>query len=89
MIVPPLSPFRRRHAEAARMARLAALPVARGAARLPYTRFRKFKYPLAALLVQRELGNVRHALARRVVAGTMSVHFAFEHRPATPTLKES
>ena len=72
------SPFVRRYAEAARMGRHAALHAAPGTARLNFRGGARFKYPLVALMVVKDLGNCRHALSRRVVAGTMTVHFAFE-----------
>jgi hypothetical protein len=34
---------------------------------------RTFGRPLMALVVKKELGNIRHALSQMVVAGTMSV----------------
>lgn len=34
---------------------------------------RDFGWPMLSLQAQRELGSVRHALAQRVVAGTMTV----------------
>jgi hypothetical protein len=83
------SPFELRHAEARRMGRLAALPAVPGASRLHFRQGKSFKYPMVALLLAKELGNCRHALARRVVAGTMLVHFSFEHRPEPPTTTES
>ena len=83
------SPFSMRHREAALLGRLAALPPARGAARLNFRRGKSVKYPMVALLLAKELGHCRHALARRTVAGTMTVHFAFEQSPAKPTSKES
>jgi hypothetical protein len=75
-----MTPLRRLHAEATLLAapgrKVAALrrPIFRGA--------RSVKHPVTALLVQEELGNVRHALSQRVVAGTMVVHFAPGDGPA-------
>jgi len=51
---------------------------------------RALKFPLMSLLVRQELGNCRHALAQRAVAGSMVVHFAPENRTTTtrPTTPE-
>jgi|GEM_PF-4541023 len=38
---------------------------------------RRIKYPLVSLMTSQELGPCRHALAQRVVAGTMEVHTTF------------
>ena len=40
------------------------------------------KFPVLALLVNRHLGPVRHALAQRTVAGGMTVRYAPGDRPA-------
>jgi hypothetical protein len=40
------------------------------------------KYPVLALLVNRHLGPVRHALAQRTVGGGMTIRYAPGDKPA-------
>ncbi len=68
----PLSPMERDHAWARRFSASRRSP---GGPRWLLRGYRGVKYPMMALLVRRELGSCRHALAQRVVAGTMTVHF--------------
>lgn len=41
----------------------------------------KMRYPLLALQVAQELGPARHALAQRVVTGTMNIRYPFRPVP--------
>ena len=67
------SPFSRAHVVAGRLCgRGPAFHAWDDAALLPGRR--TFGWPLMALQAQRDLGPVRHALAQRVVAGTMTIH---------------
>jgi hypothetical protein len=42
--------------------------------------FRSVRRPLMALSTEQNMGPVRHALAQRVVAGTMEVHYSLAPR---------
>jgi hypothetical protein len=67
------------HADAIRMGRIARQNT--GAVFFDLLRGRRsLRYPVMSILVQKDLGPCRHALAQRVVAGTMHVHFPFEDR---------
>ena len=79
------SPFSDRYHEACRMGRRAMRGTAANKEVLIYGVRGAVKYPLMSVLVQREFGNARHALAQRVVAGTMTVHTAPEQ--GAPRLK--
>lgn len=67
-----------RHAEAARLGVAAALPPLLRQRKLLFGR-RTLRFPLMALLVSRELGPARHAVAQRAVAG------AIVYLPGGPT----
>ena len=73
------SPFIDSHAKAIRMGRLARRNTVAVFFDLLRGR-RSLRYPVMSILVQKDLGPCRHALAQRVVAGTMHVHFPFEER---------
>jgi len=78
---PPFSPMRHSHDWARQFSQtrqVAGSP--RGLLRGP----RALKFPLMSLLVRQELGNCRHALAQRVVAGSMVIHFPLRKRPTAP-----
>ena len=70
------SPFGARYHEACRMGRHAMRGTSSNKEVLIYGLRGAVKHPLMSVLVQREFGNARHALAQRVVAGTMTVHIA-------------
>lgn len=78
--IPWATPLRRSHQRAVLLAM-------RGAAFADWTASglllgqRIFGWPQMALYAQRDLGNVRHALAQRVVAGTMTIY-----PPIAPTI---
>jgi hypothetical protein len=79
MLKKPETPFTNFHAEAIRMGRLARENT--GAVFFDLLRGRRsLRYPVISILVQKDLGPCRHALAQRVVAGTMHVHVSFEER---------
>lgn len=74
------------HSDAIRMGRLARRHT--GAVFFDLLRGRRsLRYPVMSILVQKDLGPCRHALAQRVVAGTMHVHFPFEEREANHETK--
>lgn len=64
-----------------RQAKRLSMPTPRGYRnrRLLFGRIRRIMFPGVALQTQGFLGNVRHALTQRVVAGTMYVQAPFEH----------
>ncbi len=72
----PLSPIQVSHREACRFGRRSLRAVRRARQVVIYGRRGNVKYPLMSILVAQDLGNCRHALAQRVVAGTMTVHYA-------------
>ena len=73
------TPLTNSYAESIRMGRLARRNT--GAVFFDLLRGRRsLRYPVMSILVQKDLGPCRHALAQRVVAGTMHVHFSFEGR---------
>ena len=73
------TPLTHSYAEATRMGRLARRNT--GAVFFDLLRGRRsLRYPVMSILVQKDLGPCRHALAQRVVAGTMHVHLPFEER---------
>jgi len=73
------SPLRGHHEASCRLSRFArANAPPRG---LLYSGEHRVRYPLAALMIQKELGNCRHALSRRHVAGTMTVQSGYVSRP--------
>jgi hypothetical protein len=79
MLNKPTTPFIISHAEAIRMGRIARQNT--GAVFFDLLRGRRsLRYPVMSILVSKDLGPCRHALAQRVVAGTMHVHFPFEDR---------
>ena len=53
---------------------------------------RRVKFPLMSIMHEKELGNCRHALAQRVVAGTLEVTLPFGpdslHAPKAPKKKK-
>lgn len=71
-----LSPLGARHSEACRFGRTSVRVTQSNKTVLLYGIRGNVKYPLMSIMVQQELGNCRHALAQRVVAGTMTVHYA-------------
>lgn len=81
------SPFRSRHVEACRFGRSSVRLTAHNKEVQIYGLRGDVKYPLMSIMIQQELGNCRHALAQRVVAGTMTVHYAPGDGP--PKLKPS
>ena len=69
---PLTSPLARAHQEACRIGRPAHQPKVIGFRTLLYGR-RAFRLPVISVLNDRELGRCRHALAQRVVGGTLEV----------------
>lgn len=72
------SPFRHEHNKSSRLLSLASGRTAREHGRI-LMGDRRFGWPMMALRTSFSMGAVRHALAQRVVAGTMTVF-----RPITP-----
>lgn len=71
------TPFLRHWKEAKRLFK--AAPPGYGNRRLLFGRIHRIMFPGIALQTQGHIGNVRHALSQRVVAGTMYVQAPFEH----------
>ena len=74
-LFPVASPFRRRWAEARRLS--SNVPRVCQDRRLLFGLVRRIMYPGIALQVSGQMGPVRHALAQRVVAGTMYIQSPF------------
>ena len=72
----PFSPLRARHGEACRAGVRAHSPPIARMRRLLYGH-RALKFPVLAVMVASDLGNCRHALAQRVIAGTHEVQLPF------------
>lgn len=75
------SPFRRDHAASARFFERSSNQTRRTHVPLLFGE-RDFGWPLLALRTRYALGPVRHALAQRVVAGTMTVFPPISLKPA-------
>jgi hypothetical protein len=79
MLKKQTTPFTKSYAKSIRMGRLARRNT--GAVYFDLLRGRRsLRYPVMSILVQKDLGPCRHALAQRVVAGTMHVQLPFEER---------
>lgn len=74
------SPFRRDHAASSRLLGLATARTSRERGGLLHGE-RSFGWPLMALRTRCDMGQVRHALSQRVVAGTMTVFPPFVPKP--------
>ena len=72
------SPFERRHRAIRHMGIQRHIPAESEYRQLLYGPMgRRVKYPLMSLMHEKELGACRHALAQRVVAGTLEVTIPF------------
>lgn len=83
----PPSPFRARHDELVVRGVQRHIPREVHRRQLLFGPGRAVKFPLVALTTQQDMGDVRHALSQRTVAGTAEVTFPFAPErvpPATP-----
>ena len=72
------SPFDDRHAEIRRMGIEQHIPREHEFRQLLYgPAGRRIRHPLVALMTSQDLGPCRHALAQRVVAGTLEITTSF------------
>lgn len=69
------SPWSRRHREIERRGIARHIPREHELRQLLYGPGRVVKHPLAALMVEKDMGPARHALSQRTVAGTMEIVF--------------
>jgi len=72
------------HDQSCRFGRRSLRAVRRARQVMIYGHRDNVKYPLMSILIQQDLGNCRHALAQRVVAGTVTVHYAPGDGPSGP-----
>lgn len=71
------SPLNQQHVDATALSRGRVIPTETLTRRLLFGDVRRLVYPRSALTTEREMGDVRHALAQRVVAGVYYVDTPF------------